>query len=197
VRKNSFTRGYGFLEDFLTKLRARKANSLTKELPRKDRILDIGCGCYPYFLINNSFSEKYGIDPSLSILEEDDSVKLMKMNIEKQKLPFKNDFFDAVTMLAVFEHINNDKLDPVLKEIKRVLKKGGLFVLTTPAPWADWLLHFTSKIGLISKDEIEDHKHNHSDKKISAILERSGFKKEKIRNGFFEMGLNMWFCIEK
>jgi len=192
-----FTRGDGLLENFLTKKRAKTASNLISKTKR-DKILDVGCGYYPYFLINSNFKEKHGIDPNTNLKElKDKNLFFKKMDVEKGKLPFKDNFFDVVTMLAVFEHINNDKLQFVLKEVKKVLKKDGLFIITTPAPWADWLIHFLGKIYLISDEEARDHKHNHNNKKINFFLEKSGFKKENINSGFFEFYLNMWFLAKK
>ena len=50
------------LEKFLSRARAKIANNLISAQHRKGRILDIGCGEYPHFLINIEFNEKYGID---------------------------------------------------------------------------------------------------------------------------------------
>jgi hypothetical protein len=48
-----FTRGKGFFEPFLARLRAKKANRLiTKDL-RGGRILDIGCGTFPLIACQN------------------------------------------------------------------------------------------------------------------------------------------------
>jgi ubiquinone/menaquinone biosynthesis C-methylase UbiE len=46
------------------------------------------------------------------------------------KLPFIDNSFDAVTMLHVLEHIEDSGL--AVKEIYRVLKKGGSTVIVTP-----------------------------------------------------------------
>lgn len=195
---NKFTRGNGLLEDFLAKKRAEKANSLIPQSFRKGRILDIGCGSYPYFLINTDFKEKYGIDPSLKLSDvKNKKLNLQVLDITGNGLPFANSYFDVVTMLAVFEHIKHDKLNFALSEIKRLLKKDGIFVITTPAPWADKLLHFMSKFNLISKDEIHEHKHNYPKKKIESILQEVGFEKNKTRSGYFELGFNMWFVVKK
>ncbi len=188
------TRGSGLLEVFLAKKRAKLANSLISKSHRSGRILDVGCGSYPYFLTTTKFKEKYGIDPSVDLsLVEDAGIILKKIKIGKIAFPFKDNFFDTVTMLAVFEHIENDELQFVLKEIYRVLKKGGDFIITTPAPWSDKLLHFMARTGLISKEEIHEHKHNLSRARIEVIINSGKFNKINIKSGYFELGFNMWF----
>lgn len=196
MKNNNYTRGTGILEIFLAKQRANKANSFISKDQRKGKILDIGCGSYPYFLTSIDFKEKYGIDPSLTYLKLENII-LEKIDITENKLPFKDNYFNVVTMLAVFEHIEQDKLAEVLCEIKRVLKKDGIFIITTPAPWADKLLHFMARFDLISSEEIHEHKHNHPKEKIEGILIASGFEKGKIKSGFFEFFLNMWFTAIK
>jgi CTP synthase (UTP-ammonia lyase) len=69
--------------------------------------------------------------------------------------------------------------------------------MTTPASWSDKLLHFMAKFGLISAEEIHEHKHNHAKEKIESILVEAGFEKRKISSGFFEIHMNMWFTASK
>jgi len=188
------TRGKGLLENFLAKKRAQKASSLIPKELRSGRILDLGCGSYPYFLFSTDFKERFGIDPLLNKdLCKNCRINLKKEKIGEGKLPYKEDFFDVVTMLAVFEHIEKEKIGSLLKEIKRVLKNKGFLIITTPAPWADSLLHFMGKVGLISSEEINEHKHNHKKDKIEDMLERAGFNKQGIKSGSFEAYANMWF----
>lgn len=193
-----YTRGSGYLETFLAKRRAEEANRLISEKLRSGRILDIGCGSYPYFLLNTKFNEKFGLDPSLKLTKiSDKSLNLKTFDVSKNKLPFKDNFFNTVTMLAVFEHIDENKIYYVLNEIKRVLKKNGLFLITTPAPWSDKLLHQMSKVGLISSEEIHEHKTHYSKQKIASLINKSGFTSNNIKSGFFEFYMNMWFTAIK
>lgn len=196
MSNHNVTRGNGLLEGFLANKRAGMANSLIDNKLRKGRILDIGCGSYPHFLISTKFNKKYGIDPSVTE-QRFTGIDIRKNNVEKDKLPFENNYFDTVVMLAVFEHINQDKLEFVLREVVRVMKKDAVFIITTPAPWSDKLLHLMAKTGLISKEEIHDHKHNHKREEIKKILTRIGFDKNKTQSGYFELGLNMWFKAKK
>lgn len=198
TNKNNVTRGDGLLEGFLAKKRAGKASEFITTKHRKGRIIDIGCGTYPFFLENCDFAEKYGIDPSLNLASvKSKDLHLKKLVLSREKLPYQDNFFDVAVMLAVFEHLEYDNLPYILKEAHRILKKGGVFIITTPAPWSDKLLHTIARSGLISSEEIHDHKHNHPKSKIVQLLSESNFKKENISSGFFELGLNMWFVAKK
>src|SRR5260221_6232543 len=157
--KERATRGHGLLEVLLAKKRASKANSLIPKSFRSGRVLDIGCGSFPYFLNSIDFKEKYGIDSSINNnLFIDSSLHLKNINLESQPLPFGDNSFDVVSMLADFEHIEEAKLPFILGEIHRVLKKEGIFLITTPSPWSNFILLILSKLGLVSKIEIDDHK---------------------------------------
>lgn len=52
-------------------------------------------------------------------------------NIDESPLPFADGSFDAVVLSEVIEHLSSSPL-PALAEIARVLRPGGLFVLSTP-----------------------------------------------------------------
>ncbi len=69
--------------------------------------------------------------------------------------------------------------------------------MTTPSPWSDIVLHWMARTGLISKEEIHDHKHHNSKSKIVKILKNAGFRTKNIKSGYFELGFNMWFVVHK
>lgn len=123
------TRGSGFLEGFLAEKRSGLADSLIPSGLRSGRILDIGCGSFPLFLVNTIFFEKYGLDrliPEECVSEfHGKGINLLSHDVDSGVLPFTDEYFDVVTMLAVFEHIEPEKLGSLLKEIHRVLKLGG------------------------------------------------------------------------
>ena len=196
MANNHVTRGAGLLEGFLSRQRAKKANMLISDEKRTGKLLDIGCGSFPYFLTNTEFNEKFGIDPSLKDIDVK-GIKLAKSDVSFTPLAFKNNFFDVVTMLAVFEHIEKDSLSAVLHEISRILKKDGVLIITTPSPWSDKLLHLMSKFGLISEVEIHEHKSHYTKSRIVEIINKAGFEKDFIKSGYFELGMNMWFSITK
>ena len=64
-----------------------------------------------------------------------DPNKLLKVNIKYsqhslEKIPFENDFFDKVYCISVIEHLAERTALQGVKEMARVLKKGGLLVIT-------------------------------------------------------------------
>jgi len=195
--KHDPTRGFGVFESYLAKKRASIAESKIPIDARKGRVLDIGCGAFPFFLVNTNFNEKYGVDSIVHKKDFGKSIVLKSLDIEKEKLPFKNNYFDTVVMLAVFEHIDPNRLKFVLDEAYRVLTKNGVFIITTPSPWSDNILWFLSRVGLVSKVEIDDHKHALTSSTIKTILSQAGFEKRKINNGYFEAFFNMWFIVKK
>jgi SAM-dependent methyltransferase len=200
----SVTRGHGILEEFLARQRSRMADRLIPDSHRKERLLDIGCGSYPAFLANTAFSEKVGIDKSLHedcnrwLSQSPRPVTLVDWDMEiETTLPFDSESFSIVTMLAVFEHIESTTLVRLLMEIYRVLRPGGMFIMTTPAAWTDPLLKTMAKVGLISSIEINEHKDAYSLRRIAATLEQAQFRRANLRSGYFELFMNTWVTATK
>lgn len=168
---------------------------------RKGRLLDIGCGTTPYFLSHTDFQEKYGIDRVLEpqkIKEAKGEIHLLPYNVEEvTALPFPDEYFSAVTMLAVFEHIEPDRLPFLLNEIYRVLTKEGIYVLTVPAAWTEGLLKLIAKFGLLDAPLLAEHKGVYPPEKIRAFFESSPFSSAKLAFGCFEAGANTWATAQK
>jgi SAM-dependent methyltransferase len=196
IKKERLTRGRGMLENFLSRRRAKMADRLIPDDLRGGRILDIGCGAVSFFLNQTKFKEKYGLDRITSQAGRDVVFRVFDIE-EADYLPFNDNFFDAVVMIAVFEHIKPLKLIDVLREIKRTLKPNGRFILTTPCPWTDKLLRVAAKFGLVSPEEINEHKRAYSHKELRNCLEEAGFPKEKMNFGYFEFFLNSWAYADK
>ncbi len=197
MTKNRFTRGAGLLEPFLARQRARIANQLIPDSLRKGRILDIGCGSYPYFLAHTSFREKFAIDqlPPTSVPE---NVYWHTLDLAKApKFPFEDAYFTVVTMLAVIEHLDPEGLVGLLRECYRVLEPEGMIVLTTPAAWADRLLRLMARLRLVSKEEIDEHVFMYTLPLLGWYFGAAGFPRQNVRFGYFEGGLNMWATVRR
>lgn len=186
------------MEGWLSRQRAERAERLLPESLRAGRVLDIGCGVNPLFLTQTSFAERYGLDPEVTTTGEAADLKLNRFDVANVKrLPFDDDFFTAVTMLAVFEHIEPTRLPPLLAEIRRVLAPGGRFVITTPARWSAPVIDVMVFLGLISHEEIDEHQPLVSRGKLKRYLKTAGFNQEQIDLGLFEFGMNQWAYADK
>lgn len=164
-------------------------------------MLDIGCGKTPLFLMKTRFREKYGLDQSAQedlCWVHEHGIRLIRHDMEKEtSVPFPDGYFDVVTMLAVVEHLEPKRLGAILREIHRVLKSGGKFILTTPAFWTDRLLRILARLSLVSSVEIEDHKAAYRPSDISAFLQEAGFPPTGLRSGTFELFMNLWAVATK
>lgn len=99
----------------------------------KGDILDFGCGSKPYEGMFVNASSYVGVDVKVSGHDHKDSKVDYFYN--GKRLPFNDESFDAVVCFEVLEHVFD--IDEVLKEIKRVLKPNGKFLLSTPFAWGE------------------------------------------------------------
>lgn len=144
------------LDKFLRKYRIRMVKP-TIEKYNNCKLLDIGCGWEAKLLKSIEIYIDYGVGidfkpPKLKT----EKLETIKSVLEKE-LPFENESFDVVTMLAVLEHLSYP--EDILKEIRRVLKKDGRLIITVPSKIAKPILEFLAyKMHVIDRLEIEDHK---------------------------------------
>lgn len=186
------TRGYGLLEPFLAKQRARIADQLIPIELRQGRILDIGCGSYPYFLSHTYFKEKFAID-QLTKPQTVSKINWFCLDLnDEPQLPFEDQYFSAITMLAVVEHLSPTCLVSLFKDVHRTLKPNGKLIVTTPAAWADGLLRIFAQIQLVSKEEIDEHVFVYTLPLLGWYFGRAGFELGKVEFGYFEFHLNLW-----
>ncbi|MBI5707608.1 MAG: class I SAM-dependent methyltransferase [Armatimonadetes bacterium] len=115
--------------------------------PKSIRVLDLGCGTGAVLEELAHFGSYVGLDMSGQALEYCRQRGLTRLAIGKgEALPFSTGSFDAIVALDVFEHIENDQA--AMNEALRVLKPGGILVLSVPAFKALWgphdvaLMHF-------------------------------------------------------
>jgi SAM-dependent methyltransferase len=197
---SKYTRGKGLLEPLLARLRTQRANQLIPRDLRDGRILDIGCGSYPYFLAHTAFKAKFAVDqlPMPKETAQQHKIEFFELNLNSEpKLPFENEYFDVVTLLAVVEHLNPESMAALFKESYRVLRPGGMVVLSTPAAWSDGLLHLMAHLNLVSAEEIHEHAFAYTLPLIGWHFGQAGFGMTKTKFGYFEFMLNMWATAQK
>lgn len=103
---------------------------LAEFLPQmQGRVLDVGCGQKPYRMLVPA-SEYLGVDIDSEVTRR---LGIADLFYDGQKLPFADATFDAVLCSQVLEHVFTP--DEFLREIRRVLRPGGVLLLATPFAW--------------------------------------------------------------
>src|ERR1700687_1528372 len=102
------------------------------------RILDAGCGTGGTTVELRQFGEVVGIDLAWAALEPARARGLSgRARATNEQLPFGAAAFDVATSFEVIYHLGVGSDMCALREIRRVLKPGGLFMLRVPAH--NWL----------------------------------------------------------
>lgn len=128
AKKNRFSilgRHHNSLDNFIKRSQ--------KVLPTGSKILDAGCGLSSW--LSPYLRKKYKI---YGVDGEPEVIQICKYLYPKAKykvgnlynLDYKNNQFDAVIMREVIEHFKKPEI--AVKEVNRILKPEGLYILTTP-----------------------------------------------------------------
>lgn len=175
----------GGTQDVFIRMKARLLRRICPEL-EDTRLLDFGCGDGLMLEILRSevkgaalsgcdISRKMlvlaGRRPSLA------SVSLALM--EASQIPFTEDSFDVVTASCVFHHIPPMERLCSLREVFRVLRPGGRFVLFEHNPWNP-LTTFVVKRTPIDRNAVLLSAHH-----ASQLLCSTGFESVRVRHFVF------------
>lgn len=178
------------LEPLLRRLRLRK---VMPYILKGQPLLDVGCGTAATFLreISPYVNEAHGVDFKVHNGQIGTNVYTKQLTFS-DRLPFEDNQFSTVTMLAVLEHISNEA--GIIDEVYRVLRPGGKLVLTVPSVWAKPVLEFLSyRLGIISEAEIRDHKRYYTRARLRACLTNNG-EFSVFFHRYFQLWMNN-FCV--
>ena len=94
------------------------------------KVLDVGyyaCSLHEEILKKHGRKNVFGFDIEL---EKNADKKYYKKGSAEEKLPYKTNEFDTLIAGELVEHLKRPVV--FVKEAQRVLKKGGIMVITTP-----------------------------------------------------------------
>lgn len=110
LTQNEYWDKIAFDKEFFTPF---QIETFKKSVKKEARVLDIGCGYGRTLneLLLNGYSNLYGIDFSKEMIKRG---KLLNVNLDlivqkNRNLPFKDNTFDAIILLAVLTCIPFDK----------------------------------------------------------------------------------------
>lgn len=181
------------------------------------RLLDVGCGTANLIrlILEDSVDlEIWGIDGSTQALKiaskkikknEPRKIKLSKYYF-KDKLPFKDGYFDAVSAINFINYLTPLSLQNFIKESKRVLKRNGrlCLVYTNEVKYSSgtegfkyslkkqpkrtlFSLPFYLIVGLMNIPmKLKVNLYPYSQKYIETLLEKNGFKVLNTKPTYYE-----------
>ncbi|MCR4337987.1 MAG: class I SAM-dependent methyltransferase [Candidatus Omnitrophica bacterium] len=145
------------------------------------RLLDIGCGLGTFLhLAKKEGFQVEGTEISrfaCQFSEEQYGIKPFQGYLQDARFP--SGHFDIVSLWHVLEHLHNPQ--EVLKEIHRILKPGGLFVVAVPhlnnyiMQWA-YRIAKGKKLVLFSVEDKELHLYHYSEITLKRLIESHGFE---------------------
>ena len=161
-----------------------------------EEFLDLGCG--PGVMIGYSVSRGMrftGLDVSLGMIREcaerfSDTTSAHFLVGDAEGLPFPTETFDAVVCMGLVEYLEQD--DPILEEVRRILKPNGTVIVTWPNQaslfrlWHfslySWVLDLAKKILGRKPDEKRVGRRSISARRYRKMLRRKGFVTNAVRH---------------
>jgi len=170
--------------------RIKRFNNMEKYSSHKIKtFLDIGCGeGYGLLEAESRGWNTFGVDIADNRLQQAMNNNITFINNDLMSAHFSDDFFDVVYMDSVLEHVLNPH--EYLLEIKRIMKKGGIFYIGIPNE--DSLLNTIKRIiykflGNDTSPKLKPFKSPYhvigfNKKTICLTLHKTNLKVRKIRN---------------
>ncbi len=173
-----------------------------------NKLLDLGCGdgTFTVEVAKKANAEPYGVDFSKNLVlkAREKGVNAICSDLNKP-LPFKDNIFDIIIANQIIEHLMNTDL--FIREIYRVLKSGGIAIISTPnlSGWHNifslilgkqpFPYHISNEVilgnsfdpkrGLKHKNPGEIHYRIFTYEGLKDLLEYHGFLVEEVRGAEF------------
>ena len=162
-------------------------------IPRDARVLDVGCADGALFAqLGERIAGGVGIDPALGTVMTRPGVRYVHGTFPEDL--GGDELFDAITMLAVFEHLADGAQADVISACGRLVRPGGVLVMTVPEPRVDQLVHLLARFGLVAGMALHQH-HGFEAARTPAIVGSGPF--DLVRHERFQLGLNNLFVFRR
>jgi SAM-dependent methyltransferase len=193
-RDRSFGQGYAPtpVDRFGVWLSARQIRLHVRGGFAGKRVADLGCGFHATFartllgeverlvLADVSLAPDLKADPNIETVEGD-------LLAAVRGLPTGD--LDVVLIVSVLEHVW-EPLE-VMREIRRMLRPGGVCLVNVPSWRGKAALEFSAfRLGLSPADEMNDHKMYYDVRDLWPLLVKAGFRPQDVDCFSHKLGLN-------
>ena len=170
--------------------RVRKVLALLGNQPRQARLLDVGCSSGAFLMTARKLGlETAGVEPAMEAAETARRAGFNVFTGFLEAAHFPDASFDAATLIEVIEHLRDPR--SLLAECRRVLRPGGILLVTTPNA-GSWTVRFMgSRWESFNLTAMRGHISFFNPRSMRIIAERTGFELAGIQTRnvrFFERG---------
>lgn len=178
------------LDRFIQRWRMRQA---VRFVPAGARLIDVGAHEGEFFkILGDQLVHGFGVEP------------LQKTELTGENFSIQPGFFpavrptetgwDAITMLAVLEHLPRGQQATLASACHELLRLGGRVIVTVPARAVDPILSVLRALRLVDGMSLEEH-HGFEPADTARIFPPPAFR--LLHHSRFQAGLNHLFVFEK
>ncbi len=178
------------LDRFIQRWRMHQA---MRFVPARVRLIDVGAREGEFFkILGDQLAFGFGVEP------------LQKTELTGENFSIQPGFFpavrptetgwDAITMLAVLEHIPRDRQAALASACHELLRPGGRVIVTVPARAVDHILSGLRFLRLIDGMSLEEH-YGFEPADTARIFAQPAFR--LLHHSRFQAGLNHLFVFER
>jgi 2-polyprenyl-3-methyl-5-hydroxy-6-metoxy-1,4-benzoquinol methylase len=173
-------------------LQQQRIGRAVRHLPPQVFVLDIGCHLGELLLQPHlNISGGVGIDPLCNV-PSTESIHFIRGSFPQAVPPHLK--FDAITALALVEHIPAGRHQAFFDACSNALKPGGLLICTVPDAAVDAILGVLAALKLVKGMSLEEH-HGYEVAQTAGFAQQAGLRQTIHQR--FQLGLNNLFVFQK
>jgi SAM-dependent methyltransferase len=162
-------------------------------IPEQARLIDVGAFHGELFhFLGSKLHSGFGVEPLLKTPTKS-AVYVIESGFFPEVRPTVGSW-DAITMLAVLEHIPDQEHSVITDACYELLRPGGRVIITVPSRVVDHILACLKFLHLIDGMSLEEH-HGFKPHHTEHISSEPRFR--LVQHSRFQIGLNHLFVFEK